>query len=175
MPLAEERTRRADNQDAVGATSGYQLGEDEAGLDGLAEPDAVREEEARARHAERTHHGHELVRLDRDAPGLRGDECRVSEGLIEEKGLVVEAPGGDAPRLRGVKLAVNGFHLLEWIEHVEFAAAEALDLRTQPDPLLHSGGLDVDDLPERSSSIDLCARDQADARGQWKTGGGRDV
>jgi hypothetical protein len=40
---------------------------------------------------------------------------------------------------------------------------------------LHSGGLDVDDLPERSSSIDLCARDQADARGQWKTGGGRDV
>jgi hypothetical protein len=33
----------------------------------------------------------------------------------------------------------------------------------------------VNDLPERSSSIDLGAGDQADTRGQGRLGAGRDV
>ncbi len=72
----------ADDQDASGPVAEEQLVDDEAGFDGLAEPDVVGDEEVGAGHADRSDDGVELVVLDGDAGperGLEGVEVGVSD------------------------------------------------------------------------------------------------
>ena len=65
LPLRAER-RRAEDQDAPHAAAQDQLGQDEARLDRLAEPDVVGEEERDPRHPQRLEQRHELEVLDLD-------------------------------------------------------------------------------------------------------------
>ena len=80
------------DEDPVGAATGDELGHDEAGLDRLAQADAVSEEEARSAHGEGAHDRDELVRGDVEAAGLDGEEGARAEGLLEEEGVVIELP-----------------------------------------------------------------------------------
>jgi hypothetical protein len=81
-PLAHDR-RRARDDDAADLLPHEHLAKDKAGLDRLAEPDVVGDEEADARHQERFAKRLELVVLDLD-PG--------AVGRLEELGV----GGGDA-------------------------------------------------------------------------------
>ena len=80
LPLEAHR-RRADDEDEARLLSQEQLLEHEPRLDGLAEPDVVRDEEVRARELERLHERRELVRHELDARAERRLEGVASAAL----------------------------------------------------------------------------------------------
>ena len=90
-PLAGQR-RRADHQDAPGAVAQQQLLHDEPGLDRLAQPDVVGDQQVDPGHAQRLGHRFQLVVLDGDAGAerrLQGVDVGAGDGAppdgVEER------------------------------------------------------------------------------------------
>ena len=77
-PLLEQAGRR-ENQDAVHGASRHELGDDQAGLDGLPEPDFIRDEHPRAEAENHRQGRFELVRQQVDSrPQRRSQHARGS-------------------------------------------------------------------------------------------------
>lgn len=155
LPLGNERASGRDDEDPVRATTGDELGEDQAGLDGLAEADVVRKQEPGARHLQDTQHGDELVGGDPQAPRLGCEQGRRPERLLEEEGVVVDAPflkarGPPRVQLGGERL--DGLEGGEDVEEVEIEAAFEAAQAVEP---LFAGGLREDDLPAQTTCLDL--------------------
>jgi len=138
--------------------------EDEASLDGLAEPDVVGDEQVDPRHPERPHDGVELVVLDRDAAleggvevlGVGGgdgappdcvQECvkagRVVEARarIRESGFVVdERPGLDLPddgELFAEPVVLDGLQADEVLDLTVGDLCESVDGKRAPLDAIH--------------------------------------
>jgi hypothetical protein len=157
----------------MGAAPGDELGDHEAGFDGLAQADAVGEEEPGAAHLQGAHDGHELVGRDLQPAGLDREQGGRPEGLLQEEGLVVEAPVPEAARACGVEVRGNRGDLLEGGEEIELVAAEAPLEAAEPEALLLSGGLDVDDFTGEAAGLDLGAGE--DGRHAGSAPGPRDA
>ena len=89
------------HQDALGEAELAHAGEDQAGLDGLAEADLVGEDEAREAVGEDAAGGADLVGEDVDAGGEeRAEAVGAAQGL-EAEGAGAERPGGGRAGLAG--------------------------------------------------------------------------
>ena len=101
FPLRQQRARGRHHEDAMGAAAGDQFGRDEPGLDGLAQPHRIRQQQARTRQFQRAHQRDKLVRFDGDPARLRGQHLVRTGHLVEQAGNVMQAPGAQWPgRLR---------------------------------------------------------------------------
>ena len=76
-------------------------------------------------------------------------------GLLQEEGLVVEAPVPEAARACGVEVRGDRGDHLEGGEEIELVAAEAPLEAAEAEALLLSGWLDVDDFPGEAAGLDL--------------------
>ncbi len=109
----------------MGQAPRHQLGEHEPGLDRLAEPHPVSQQQARPAHADGAQHGHELIGLEAEAAGLGGEKRVGAEGLLEEEGLVVDEPVAQRRRALGTEVMddrVDG--LEEGMEEVDLLPAD---------------------------------------------------
>jgi hypothetical protein len=100
---------------------------------------------------------HQLVGRDLQAAGLDGEQGGRSEGLFKEEGLMVEAPVPEATRAGRIEVRGDRGDLLEGREEIELEAAKASLETAEPEALLLSGRLDVDDLPGEVPGLDLGA------------------
>ena len=101
-PLVTER-RRGQDEDAANAPPEQQFGEDQPGLDGLAEADVVGDQQADARHREGFQQRDELVVLDPDAAVER-----AGHRLWTERAVAVRVePGGESGPARGAEEGVE--------------------------------------------------------------------
>jgi hypothetical protein len=157
-PLLEERTGGGDDEDPVGAATRDELGHDEAGLNGLAEADAVGEEEARPAHREGAHDRDELVGGDVEAARLDGEQGVRAKGLLEEKCVVIELPAAEARRMERVELVRDRGDRIERAQEVDlFASESAVEAAEAVAKLLRPGRFGVDDLPAETAHQDLGA------------------
>src|SRR5690606_37072485 len=159
-PLAHQRARGRDDQDAARATASDQLGHHEAGLDRLSETDAVREHQADAAHPQSAHHGDQLIGRDGEATRLRRRESARPERLFEQERLVVERPVRETGRLFRIELLRDRLDSLERDEDVHLLTAERAFEATKTKALLCTGGLRVDEIPAEPARFDFGAGEE---------------
>jgi hypothetical protein len=106
------QARRADDQDAPCAMPQDQFLCDEAGFDGLAQPDVISDQQVDARHLQRTHERVQLIVLDVDSAA----EWRLETPGISGRGVKVEL-ANRAP-LHGMEVRLEGPRVVEPIPRV---------------------------------------------------------
>ena len=134
--------------------AGDQLREHQARLDGLAETDAVGQQQAGPAHAQCPHHRHQLERRDLEPAGLCRQQGVGAECLLEQEGLVVEAPIGEAPCPCGVGLGCDGLDGLEGVQQVKLVPAQRAVRAPQAKAYLLPGRLGVRDDPAQTAGDD---------------------
>ena len=103
LPLAQQRTRRTNDQDPMRPAPHQQFGRDQSGLDGLSQADAVGQQQPRPHHVQRTQQRDALIRLDRH-PARRRPAHRASVPAAGRCDSVARPPGSRHPR-RAVRCA----------------------------------------------------------------------
>jgi hypothetical protein len=149
-----------DDQDATGDAPGGELGHYQAGLDGLAQADAVRQQQPGPAHAKGAQGRDELVGFEAEPARLDGQQGVGAQCLFEQEGLVVDEPvpqGAGLLRLQLVDDRCDGF---EGVEQVKFLAAQGACHAPQADERLRTQLLGEDNLPAQAAGVDFGAREQ---------------
>lgn len=137
-----------------------EFGHDQARLDRLAQPDTIREQEAGTAHAQGAHDGNELIGRDVEATGLHRQERGGAESLFQEKGIMVEPPLAQPSRAAGVEVGRDRMDRLERVKQVDFQPLQITLHAAQPESILLTGGLGMNDLPRQPAGFDLRSREQ---------------
>jgi hypothetical protein len=161
-PLLQQGAGRGDDQDAVGQPSGDEFGDDQAGLDGLAQANAVGQEEAGPAHLDGPEDRDELVGLDAQSAGLNGEEGGGPEGLFQEESLVVDQPVGEGggPVAFRLQVVADRLHGLEGVKEVKLLAQDGVFDAAQAEESLLAQVLGGDDLPAQAAGRNLRTGEQ---------------
>lgn len=108
----------------MGQAPRHQLGQHEPGLDRLAEPHAISQQQARPAHADGAQHGHELVGLQARAARLGGEERVRAERLFEQEGLVIDELVAKRCGAVGTQVEDQGLYRLERVKEVDLLAVD---------------------------------------------------
>ena len=155
LPLVQQRPSWRDEQHAVGELVRHQFHDDDAGLDGLAEPDGVGQQEPDAAHANRPEDRHKLVRLDAEAARLDGQESVRPESLLQQERLVIHQPVADWPGpLRG-QFPQRGLDGFERVKEFDLAVAERAVQTAQSVQCLHAERLCEHHFPAQPAGLHL--------------------
>jgi hypothetical protein len=157
LPLGEQWAGRRHYQNAVGNPPRNQFREQQAGLNGFAQANAVRQQKANAGHADGAEHGHELVRLDAQATGLNGAEGVHTERLLKQEGLMVGKPVGEWRGFFGAQLAGNRRDFVERAEEIKLLPGEISVNAAQTVENLRTKILGVNQFPSQTASSDFCS------------------
>ena len=126
LPLLQQRTGGRDDEDAVGQPPGGEFGEHEARLAGLAQADAIAQQQPHAAHADRPQDRHELVGLDAEAARLDGQQGIGAEGLLQEERLVVDEPVHQRCRPFGPEVVADRLDRLEGVKDIQFVPEDGV-------------------------------------------------
>ena len=110
FPLVEQRAGGRNYQDAMGDAAGNEFRKQQAGLNGFAEADAIREQETNPCHANGAKHGYKLVWLNAEATGLHS-----TDGVHAERrrtGLCPRGEEDDAVRWIAIRHGPDHIHLV---------------------------------------------------------------
>jgi len=129
----------------------HKLGDDKASLYRFPEAHAICQEEPHTAHAKGTHHGDELVGLDAEAPGLNGEQGIGTQGLLEQKRLVVDEPVGERSCTVETKRVYHRLHRFEGVEEVQLFATDGPFETPEAIEGLGAQLLDCDDLPAEAT------------------------
>ena len=142
----------------MGPTASDEFGHDQARLHGFAKTHAIRQEQSGAAHADRPHHGNELVGGDVEAAGLHRQEGGWAKSLVQEESLVIEPPLPQKTRPTWIQFRDHRGDRFEGMEEVDLNPSQIPVYASEAVSMLAPGRLGVHHFPGQPTSLNLGPR-----------------